>query len=146
MPETAPDRSGGRFALVTGAGSGIGRSVALALLADGWSVALSGRTEATLVETAQQAPEAADRILVHATDVAEPASVDALYTALRARFGRLDLLFNNAGVSLAASPDELSFRGLVAGGVDQPDRVLPVRAGRLPADARADAAGRPDHQ
>nr|WP_321986382.1 SDR family oxidoreductase [uncultured Lichenicoccus sp.] len=110
MPDTDAVRSDARIALVTGAGSGIGRAVALALLADGWSVALSGRTPATLHETAELAGDARERSLVHATDVADPASVDALYAAHRARFGRLDLLFNNAGVSLAAAPDELSFK------------------------------------
>ncbi len=109
MPDTEAARADARIALVTGAGSGIGRAVALALLADGWLVALSGRTPATLHETAEQAGAARDRTLVHATDVARPASVDGLYAALRQRFGRLDLLFNNAGVSLAAAPDELSF-------------------------------------
>ncbi len=109
MPETASNPAATKVALVTGAGSGIGQAVALALLADGWSVALSGRTETTLRETADKAGASTDRVLVHPTDVADPASVDNLYAALRARFGRLDLLFNNAGVSLAASPDELSF-------------------------------------
>ena len=109
MPETASNPAATKVALVTGAGSGIGQAVALALLADGWSVALSGRTETTLRETADMAGASTDRVLVHPTDVADPASVDNLYAALRARFGRLDLLFNNAGVSLAASPDELSF-------------------------------------
>jgi NAD(P)-dependent dehydrogenase (short-subunit alcohol dehydrogenase family) len=99
-----------RIALVTGAGSGIGRAVTLALLADGWSVAVAGRRHEPLEETVALAPgDAASRIMVHPTDVSDPASVDALFAALTARFGRLDLLFNNAGISAAASPDELSF-------------------------------------
>ena len=99
-----------RIALVTGAGSGIGRAVALALLSQGWSVALAGRRRETLEETLAQAPDDCHpRAIAVPADVADPASVDALFAAVSARFGRLDLLFNNAGISASASPDELSF-------------------------------------
>jgi NAD(P)-dependent dehydrogenase (short-subunit alcohol dehydrogenase family) len=96
------------IALVTGAGSGIGRHTAVALLEAGWAVALAGRREAALHETA--AAGAAGRTLVVPTDVTRPESVDALFAAVRDRFGRLDLLFNNAGVSAPAVPlEELGY-------------------------------------
>ncbi|MFI6640068.1 SDR family oxidoreductase [Streptomyces sp. NPDC050504] len=83
-----------KIAVVTGAGSGIGRAVALALAEAGWSVALAGRREAPLRETASACGAGA---LVVPADVADPASVDGLFAAVRERWGRLDLLFNNAG-------------------------------------------------
>ena len=86
-----------KVAIVTGAGSGIGRAVSLALLAAGWSVGLAGRRGERLEETAALAGADAGRALPHATDVADPSSVAALFEAVRERFGRLDLLFNNAG-------------------------------------------------
>ncbi|MFF4584306.1 SDR family oxidoreductase [Streptomyces sp. NPDC001388] len=84
-----------RIAIVTGAGSGIGRAVAVELLCAGWSVALAGRREEALAGTAASAPERAS--LVVRTDVSRPDDVAALFAAVRERFGRLDLLFNNAG-------------------------------------------------
>src|ERR1700722_53395 len=86
-----------RTALVTGAGSGIGRAVALALLGQGWRVALAGRREAALDQTAQAAGADRDRALAVPADVSDEASVKALFDRIRAGFGRLDLLFNNAG-------------------------------------------------
>ncbi|WP_371549925.1 SDR family oxidoreductase [Streptomyces sp. NBC_00554] len=84
-----------KIAVVTGAGSGIGRAVAVELLRTGWSVALAGRRPQTLEETAALAPEG-PTIAVR-TDVSRPDDVDALFAAVHDRFGRLDLLFNNAG-------------------------------------------------
>ncbi|PBC64047.1 3-oxoacyl-ACP reductase [Streptomyces sp. Tue6028] len=84
-----------KIAVVTGAGSGIGRAVAVELLRTGWSVALAGRRTATLEETAALAPGAPSTAV--RTDVARPDDVAALFAAVRDRFGRLDLLFNNAG-------------------------------------------------
>ncbi|MGA5171332.1 MULTISPECIES: SDR family oxidoreductase [Streptomyces] len=83
-----------RIAVVTGAGSGIGRSVALALAEDGWSLALAGRRAEPLRETAALA--GTDALCVP-TDVTSPDAVTALFAAARDRFGRVDLLFNNAG-------------------------------------------------
>jgi len=85
-------------ALVTGAGSGIGRSVALALARTGYSVVLAGRRKAQLDEVALEAGSAA---LALVTDVTRPASVEALFAEIKSRFGRLDLLFNNAGIATA---------------------------------------------
>ncbi|KJY37044.1 MULTISPECIES: SDR family oxidoreductase [Streptomyces] len=87
---------GNKIAVVTGAGSGIGRSVALALAGAGWSVAVAGRRIQPLEETAAAAGEGADVLPVRA-DVSDPADVAALFGAVRERYGRLDLLFNNAG-------------------------------------------------
>jgi NAD(P)-dependent dehydrogenase (short-subunit alcohol dehydrogenase family) len=98
-----------KVALVTGAGSGIGRAVSLALLDAGWSVVLAGRRAGLLEETASLAGDAASRALAHPADVADPASVLALFDAAKARFGRLDLLFNNAGTGAPPVPlEELS--------------------------------------
>jgi len=85
-----------RVAVVTGAGSGIGRAVALALLNDGYVVALAGRRLEPLQETASLA--STGTALVLPTDVTDPASVDALFAAVKQASGRLDVLFNNAGI------------------------------------------------
>jgi NAD(P)-dependent dehydrogenase (short-subunit alcohol dehydrogenase family) len=95
-----------RIAIVTGAGSGIGRAAALALLGDGWSVALAGRRPEPLQEVAAAAGEAGVRALAVPTDVTDPASVKALFDATLQRFGRVDLLFNNAGVGNPPGPFE----------------------------------------
>ena len=99
-----------KIALVTGASSGIGKACALALLRDGWSVALAGRRlEALQAAVAEAGPDAAARALPIACDVGHEAAVAAMFEQLHARFGRLDLLFNNAGVSpRATTPDDLS--------------------------------------
>jgi len=94
----------GRIAIVTGAGSGVGRAAALALAADGWAVALAGRRRDQLEETAKLAGDATT--VVVPTDVTDPASVEALFGTVRDRFGRVDLLFNNAGVGAPGVPLE----------------------------------------
>ena len=93
-----------KTAVVTGAGSGIGRAVARALLEDGWSVALAGRRSGALTETAGDR----DGALVVPTDVADEESVAALFAAVRERWGRLDLLVNNAGIGAAGTVADLS--------------------------------------
>ena len=98
--------AGTRIALITGAGSGIGRSSALALWEAGWSVALGGRREHALRETMQAGAVPAERALVAPCDVSDLASVNSLFAQVEERFGRLDLLFNNAGVSAPAVPLE----------------------------------------
>ncbi len=87
-----------RVAVVTGAGSGIGRAVSVALLERGWRVALAGRRAAALAETLAESGAAAARGVAVATDVADEASVRALFAEVSDAFGRVDLLFNNAGV------------------------------------------------
>ena len=99
----------GPVAIVTGAGSGIGRAVALAFLREGWSVALGGRRAASLRATAAEAGDAADRALAVTADVREPASVRDLFAWTVERFGRVDVLFNNAGTGAPPRPlEELS--------------------------------------
>jgi NAD(P)-dependent dehydrogenase (short-subunit alcohol dehydrogenase family) len=96
-----------RIAIVTGAGSGIGRAAAISLSRDGWTVALAGRRGDALEETAGLI---AGETLVVPTDVTAPRSVAALFSTVAERFGRLDLLFNNAGVPGPFQPiDEISF-------------------------------------
>ena len=86
-----------RIALVTGAGSGVGRSAALALLADGYQLVLAGRRADALEETIALARANATDVLAVPTDVTDPVRVEALFAATKAKFGRLDVLFNNAG-------------------------------------------------
>src|SRR5215467_10411227 len=99
----------GKIAIVTGAGSGIGRAVSLALAGDGYSVVLAGRRAEGLQKTAELC-QRRDAILVVPTDVTKPASVRALFAKTAETFGRLDLLFNNAGTGAPGVPmEDLSF-------------------------------------
>ena len=93
--------TGDRIALVTGAGSGIGKATALALLDEGYSVVLAGRRREALEQTAAHARAGASLLVVPA-DISDPTSVSALFDATRAAFGRLDVLFNNAGTGAPA--------------------------------------------
>jgi len=96
----------GKVAIVTGAGTGIGKSASLRLLEAGYRVALAGRRRGPLEEVAAQAGSSVDRTLVVPTDVGSPASVRSLFNRCRERFGRLDLLFNNAGIGAPPKPLE----------------------------------------
>lgn len=97
-----------KIALVTGAGSGVGRLSAIALLEDGWTVVLAGRRAEPLQALAAEAAARGQSAVAVPTDVTDPASVQALFETIEQEFGRLDLLFNNAGVNAPAVPmDEL---------------------------------------
>jgi NAD(P)-dependent dehydrogenase (short-subunit alcohol dehydrogenase family) len=100
-----------KVALVTGAGSGIGRAVALALHSAGYAVVLAGRRTAELERTAAAAAPSSGRMIVVPTDVSKPDSVRALFAQIKEEFGRLDLLFNNAGTGAPAVPiEELTYQ------------------------------------
>ncbi|WP_416424900.1 SDR family oxidoreductase [Pseudomonas sp. App30] len=98
-----------KVAVVTGAGSGIGRAVALGLLADGFTLVLAGRRAEPLQELVEKARAEGGEALAVPTDVRDPASVDALFATVEEVYGRLDVIFNNAGVNTPAVPiDELA--------------------------------------
>jgi NAD(P)-dependent dehydrogenase (short-subunit alcohol dehydrogenase family) len=103
-------QSGTRIAVVTGGGSGIGRAAALALAREGFSVAVTGRNADALDETVRLAADARARLLPVVADVRDPGAVRRLFAAVVEAFGRVDVLFNNAGVSApVVELDELSF-------------------------------------
>jgi NAD(P)-dependent dehydrogenase (short-subunit alcohol dehydrogenase family) len=95
-----------RIALISGAGSGIGRATAIALGAAGFSLALTGRRPEPLAETAEACRQAGVEAIAVPADITDPSSVTALFDAVREHFGRLDLLFNNAGQNAAPTPIE----------------------------------------
>jgi NAD(P)-dependent dehydrogenase (short-subunit alcohol dehydrogenase family) len=96
----------GKVALVTGAGTGIGKGVALAFLREGYGVALAGRRREPLEQAVKEAGAAGERALAVPTDVGDPASVKNLFARTKEKFGRLDVLFNNAGMGAPAIPME----------------------------------------
>src|SRR5262249_53154683 len=99
-----------KVAIVTGAGSGIGRAVAVTLLTHGYAVAVAGRRADALAESVREAGPAASRALARATHVGDPGSVRALFGRVKERWGRLDLLFNNAGSGAPGIPmEDLTF-------------------------------------
>ncbi len=100
----------GKIAVITGAGSGIGRASAHALLEAGWNVVLAGRRADMLAETAALAKAPPPRTLAVPTDVSDPAAIAALFDAVKSTYGRIDLLFNNAGISTRGIPfEELTY-------------------------------------
>jgi NAD(P)-dependent dehydrogenase (short-subunit alcohol dehydrogenase family) len=117
-----------KIALVTGAGSGVGRAAALALAEAGWTVVLVGRRLEALEETVKLGP--ADRLIPVPADVSKPEAVDAAFAQVKERYGRLDLLFNNAGTGTPALPiDELSVeQWLAVVGVNLTGSFLCARA------------------
>ena len=99
-----------KVAIVTGAGTGIGKAVALALLGEGYAVVLAGRRKELLEAGALEGKSSGSRTLVVPTDVSDPASIRALFARTKEAFGRLDLLFNNAGTGAPAVPlEELTY-------------------------------------
>ncbi|GAB3373919.1 SDR family oxidoreductase [Azotobacter armeniacus] len=102
------DETSLKIALVTGAGSGIGRAVATGLLADGFTVVLAGRREEPLESLAEQARAVGQKALAVPTDVTDSSSVERLFATIEEAYGRLDFVFNNAGTNAPAVPiDEL---------------------------------------
>lgn len=93
-----------KIALVTGAGSGIGQAVVMALYKEGWTIVLVGRREKPLLETAKKCNN--ERVLAVPTDITDPKSVQHLFAQTEKVFGRLDLLFNNAGIGAPSKPLE----------------------------------------
>ena len=98
--------SEGKVAIITGAGTGIGRRTALLMLSEGYSVALAGRREEPLSSTKDEAGEHGERALVVPTDVGKPDAVRRLFDATQEAFGRLDVVFNNAGFGAPSVPLE----------------------------------------
>src|ERR1700720_1407267 len=97
-----------KIAIVTGAGTGVGRAVTLALMREGYAVVLAGRRHEMLEAVAKEGAQTPGAALTVATDVADPASIKALFAKTKETYGRLDLLFNNAGIGAPAMPiDEL---------------------------------------
>ena len=97
-----------KVAIVTGAGSGVGKAVALALLKEGYQVALAGRRKDALEQVVGEAGSARSRALVVPTDVRDPEAIRTLFAQTKNAFGRLDLLFNNAGIGAAGLLEDLS--------------------------------------
>jgi NAD(P)-dependent dehydrogenase (short-subunit alcohol dehydrogenase family) len=125
-----------KIALVTGAGSGVGRAVALALQGAGYSVVLAGRRPDRLEETAAAANPTGGTMLAVPSDVGSPESVKALFATTLNAFGRLDLLFNNAGAGTPPIPmEDLTFEQWSA-----------VFAGSHPHHESPDSPRRPDRQ
>ena len=98
--------AGGKIALITGAGTGVGRAAALALMKDGFDVVLAGRRKEPLEAVANEGKAFGTQILIVPADVTDPAAIKALFAKVKDTFGRLDLLFNNAGVGAPAVPLE----------------------------------------
>ncbi|MDD9982223.1 MAG: SDR family NAD(P)-dependent oxidoreductase, partial [Gammaproteobacteria bacterium] len=96
----------GKVAMITGAGTGVGRACTLAMLREGWSVVLAGRRPEPLAKTKADAGADGERALAVPADVSDPESVEALFARTKEAFGRLDFLFNNAGVNAPGIPME----------------------------------------
>jgi NAD(P)-dependent dehydrogenase (short-subunit alcohol dehydrogenase family) len=108
MTSRSPNVKSAKVALVTGAGSGIGKAVALGLLREGYAVVLAGRRAETLEHVRAEAGSHGERALPAPTDVRDPEAVRALFARIVSTFGRLDFLFNNAGINAPGIPLEIS--------------------------------------
>ena len=135
----------GKTAIVTGAGTGIGSAVALALLKAGYSVALDGSPRGAAGSDRRRWPSG--KTLARAGRCRQARRRKALFAKTKKAFGRLDLLFNNAGIG--APPillEDLTLRAVEGGGRHQPDRRLPLHAGGLPHHEGPEPARRAHHQ
>src|SRR5262244_1842423 len=103
----ASTMSGQKIAIVTGAGTGVGRAAALALMRVGYAIVLAGRRKEMLDQVAAEGKATNGQSLVVPTDVADPASIKALFARTKDTYGRLDVLFNNAGIGAPAVPLEV---------------------------------------
>src|SRR3954447_7491035 len=101
--------SNGKVALVTGGGSGIGKAAAIALAKEGFAAVIAGRRPDRLGEVVREIESSGGQVLAVPTDVTDPASIKNLFAKTKERFGRLDVLFNNAGFGAAAPIEELAF-------------------------------------
>ena len=119
---------GERFALVTGAGSGVGKAAALALARTGWNLALTGRRRELLEDAATQISALGRRAVAMPCDVGDPGAVKGLFAEIESEFGRLDLLFNNAGTDAPAVPIDEFARGVAGGGQHKSDRGVSLCA------------------
>ena len=136
-----------KTAIVTGAGTGIGKAVATALLKAGWNTVFAGRRQDVLDEAVQGGRQTEAKALAIAADVTKPDEVDRLFDTAVEKFGRVDLLFNNAGRGFKNTLiDELPVRGLERRRLGEPHRLVPLRTRRLPRHAQAIPARRPHHQ
>lgn len=98
----------GKVAIITGSGTGIGRSAALHLIKDGYQVVMAGRRKEPLIETANTSGASEDRYLIQQTDVSKEKDVKELFNATMEKFGRVDVLFNNAGVGVKSNTEDLA--------------------------------------
>ena len=135
-----------KIAIVTGAGTGVGRAASLALMNAGFTVVLAGRRMEMLEETKKLGDNVGKSLCVSA-DMTDPGSIAALFAKVMETYGRLDVLFNNAG--MGAPP--VQFRGshpraVAGGGEHQPHRPVPVHPARLPHHEGPEPARRPHHQ
>ena len=135
-----------KIAIVTGAGTGVGRAASLALMNAGFTVVLAGRRIEMLEETKKLGDNIGKSLCVSA-DMTSPASIAALFAKVTETYGRLDVLFNNAG--MGAPPvnfEDLTLEQWQARGEHQPHRAVPVHAARLPHHEGPEPARRPHHQ
>ena len=136
-----------KVALITGSGTGVGKAAALALAKDGYAIVLTGRRKEMIDGVAQEIEALGAKALAVPADIGNPKDVENLFAKTKETFGRLDVLFNNAGIGAPAMPlEESDLRALAGRGQHQSHRRLPLHPAGDPDDEGADAAWRPHHQ
>ena len=136
-----------KIAIVTGAGTGVGRGAALALMKAGFTVVLAGRRRDKLQEVANEGAAKGGQSLIVPADIADPASIKTLFATTKQAFGRLDVLFNNAGIGAPPVPiEDLPLREMESRRRHQPQRHVSVHAGSDPHHEGSDPARRAHHQ